>query len=126
MGRVVNAEGDCKGSRLELASAPPSLQQWQPLIAAKGYVAGVCGDKNGAGSALKLLEETAKTRFVTSYGIALVEAGLGDRVATLLWLRKAVDRKEDRNVRHCTRTPPPGMTLSGAQLTQRPQTAGQP
>jgi TolB-like protein/DNA-binding winged helix-turn-helix (wHTH) protein len=93
MGRVLNAEGDCKGARLELASVPASLQQWQPLIAARGYVAGVCGDRNGAGSDLKLFEEMAKTRFVTSYGIAVIEAGLGDTDAALLWLRKAVEER---------------------------------
>jgi hypothetical protein len=93
MGRILNAEGDCKGARLELASVPASLQQWQPLIAARGYVAGVCGDSNSAGSDLKLFEEIAKTRFVTSYGIALIDAGFGDTKGALLWLRKAVEER---------------------------------
>ena len=93
MGRVLNAQGDCKGARLELASAPSSLQQWQPLIAARGYIAGVCGDRSGAAAELKLFEGMAKTRFVTSYGIALVEAGLGDTEAALRWLRKAVEER---------------------------------
>ena len=30
---------------------------------------------------------------MTSYGIALVEAGLGDTEAALLWLRKAVEER---------------------------------
>jgi TolB-like protein/DNA-binding winged helix-turn-helix (wHTH) protein/Tfp pilus assembly protein PilF len=93
MGRVLNAEGDCKGARLEFASVPAPLQQWQPLIAARGYVAGVCGDRKGAGSDLSLFEEMAKTRFVTSYGIAVIEAGLGDTEAAILWLRKAVEER---------------------------------
>lgn len=48
---------------------------------------------HGAGSDLKLFEEMAKTRFVTSYGIAVIEAGLGDTEAALLWLRKAVEER---------------------------------
>jgi len=35
----------------------------------------------------------ARTRFVTSYGIAVIEAGLGDTEAAVLWLRKAVEER---------------------------------
>jgi hypothetical protein len=93
MGRVLNAEGDCKGALLELASVPTSLQQWQPLIAARGYVAGVCREREHAGSDLRLFEEIAKSRFVTSYGMALIEAGLGHKDAALMWLRKAAEER---------------------------------
>lgn len=93
MGRVLNAEGDCRGARLELASVPAALQQWQPLIAARGYVAGACGDPEGTASSTKLLDEAAKSRFVTSYGRALIEAGAGHRESALFWLGKAVEER---------------------------------
>lgn len=93
MGRVLNAEGDCKGAILELASMPAASQQWQPLIAARGYVAGVCGGTERANSDLRLLDDMAQSRFVTSYGRALIESGLGNRDHALMWLRKAFEER---------------------------------
>ncbi len=93
MGRVLNAEGDCTGALAELAQAPAQLQQWQPLVAARGYVEGRCGESARARTDLSWFEETGKTRFVTSYGIALIEAGLGDKEAALMWLRKAAEER---------------------------------
>jgi TolB-like protein/DNA-binding winged helix-turn-helix (wHTH) protein len=93
MGRVRNAEGDCKGALRELASVPASLRQWQPLIAARAYVAGACGDRDDAQADLTRFEEIAKERFVTSYGMALIYAGLGNKDEVLTWLRKAVEER---------------------------------
>ena len=93
MGRVLNAEGDCPAALAELDRLPALLRQWQPLIAARGYAEGVCGRADLARSDLKSMEELSKTRFVTSYGMALIEAGLGDREATLRWLRKAFEER---------------------------------
>jgi len=94
MGRVLNAEGDCENALSELGpltSGP--LRNWQPLIAAHGYVSGACGQRNAAHQDLKRLEDLEKTRFVTSYGKALIYSGLEDREQTLVWLRKAVEER---------------------------------
>ena len=69
------------------------MREWQPLIAGRGFVEGVCGKEGLARRDLSRLEKLSKSRFVTSYGMALIEAGLGDKEATLLWLRRAVEER---------------------------------
>ena len=93
MGRVLSAEGDCRSALSELAMASPSLRDWQPLIAAHGYTSGVCGDPAGARDDLRRLDDLRKTRFVTSYGMALIHAGLGNKEEALAWLGKAVEER---------------------------------
>jgi TolB-like protein/Tfp pilus assembly protein PilF len=93
MGRVLNAEGDCNGALAELASVPSTMAQWQPLIAARGYVEGNCGAPERARAEIAALSELAKTRFVTSYGMALIAAGLGEKDTALTWLRKAIEER---------------------------------
>jgi serine/threonine protein kinase/tetratricopeptide (TPR) repeat protein len=94
MGRVLNAEGDCADALSELGSLSSTpLRDWQPLIAGHGYASGACGQRNLAEQDLKRLEDAGKTRFVTSYGKALIYSGLGDREHTLLWIRKAIEER---------------------------------
>jgi hypothetical protein len=94
MGRVLNAIGNCGNalSELQTAAATP-LRDWQPFIAAHGHVAGSCGNREAALEDLHRLEGLEQTRFVTSYGKALIYAGLNDREQVLVWLRKAVQER---------------------------------
>jgi tetratricopeptide (TPR) repeat protein len=94
MGRVLSAEGDCVNalSQLVTLSSGP-LRDWQPLIAGHGYVSAACAHRDLAQQDLKRLEDMGKTRFVTSYGKALIHSGLGDREQTLVWLRKAIEER---------------------------------
>jgi serine/threonine protein kinase/tetratricopeptide (TPR) repeat protein len=94
MGRVLHSMGDCAGALSQLqAVASSPLRDWQPFIAAHGHVAGSCGDREAALGDLHRLEDLEKTRFVTSYGKALIYAGLNDREQVLVWLRKAVQER---------------------------------
>jgi serine/threonine-protein kinase len=94
MGRVLSAEGDCANalSQLGTLSSGP-LRDWQPLIAGHGYVSAACAHRDLAQQDLKRLEDMGKTRFVMSYGKALIHSGLGDREQTLVWIRKAVEER---------------------------------
>jgi hypothetical protein len=94
MGRVLSAEGDCANalSQLGTLSSGP-LRDWQPLIAGHGYVSAACAQQDLAHQDLKRLEDMEKTRFVTSYGKALIHSGLGDREQTLVWIRKAIEER---------------------------------
>lgn len=69
------------------------LGDWPVTIAARGYVNGISGRVREAREDLLKLEKQAQTRFVTSYGVALVHAGLGDSDAALHWLDKAVEER---------------------------------
>ncbi len=90
---MLNAEGDCRGALAEFDKLPVALHEWQPLLAAQGYVAAGCGDAGTARQLLQHFESVSATRFVTSYGMALIYAGLGDREQVLQWLRKAVEER---------------------------------
>jgi len=94
MGRVLSAEGDCANALSQLGSLSSGpLRDWQPLIAGHGYVSGDCAQQNLALQDLKRLEDMENTRFVTSYGKALIHSGLGDREQTLVWIRKAIEER---------------------------------
>ena len=72
----------------------PSLQIWQPMLAAKGYLYGVWDKPDEARKILADFEaRRSKNLFVTSYGVALVHAGMGNQVEALNWLEKALDEK---------------------------------
>jgi len=85
--------GDCTKALSELEAAATPLRDWQPFIAAHGHVAASCGDSETASKDLHRLETLAENRFVTSYGRALIYAGLNDREQTLVWLRNAVEER---------------------------------
>ena len=94
MGRVLSSESNCSGALAELETASSSsLRDWQPVIAAHGHIAGMCGQPSRALEDLRRFDEIARNRFVTSYGYALIYAGLHDKGQALMWLRKAVEER---------------------------------
>ena len=94
MGRVLSSESNCTGALAELdAAAASPLRDWQPVIAAHGHIAGVCGQYSRAREDLRRFDEIARNRFVTSYGYALIYAGLGNKEQALIWLQKAVEER---------------------------------
>ena len=54
-----------------------------------GYILARSGRTDESRSVLARLEETARSRFVPPYAMALIHAGLGDRDAALDWLDRA-------------------------------------
>lgn len=94
MGRVLSSEANCSGALSELETASSSsLRYWQPVIAAHGHIAGRCGQPARASEDLRRFDSIGQERFVTSYGYALIYAGLGDKDQALIWLRKAVEER---------------------------------
>ncbi len=89
LGRVYGAEGRCDTALMELNASEPALRDWQPLMAAKGHFLGKCGQPAEAEAILARFADLAKTRYVTSYGVALVHAGLGQDEETLKALERA-------------------------------------
>lgn len=93
LGRVYGTQGLYEQAIAEFDAAGPSMREWQPVLAAKGYVYGKWGKRAEALSVLEQFNTLSKNRFVTSYGVALVYAGLGDNEQSLIWLRKAYDER---------------------------------
>ena len=94
MGRVLSSESNCPGALAELETASSStLRDWQPVVAAHGYISGVCGQPSRALEDRRRFDDIGRNRFVTSYGYALIYAGLRDKEQALIWLRKAVEER---------------------------------
>lgn len=91
LGRVYSTQGQCTEALAEFAQF--STPEWQPLVAAQGQTYGRCGMREAALASLATFRKLAQSRYVTSYGVALVNAGLGDKDAALFWLRKALDER---------------------------------
>jgi TolB-like protein/DNA-binding winged helix-turn-helix (wHTH) protein len=92
-GRVYGAEHRCQEALADLASVGPALQDWQPVLAARGQTLGVCGHSAEAKSILDRFQKLGEYQYVTSYGVALVHAGLGDKSEAFRWLDKAYDER---------------------------------
>jgi hypothetical protein len=58
-----------------------------------GYVYGVSGRGTKAHHVLEQLCQLAEHRYVTSYGVALVYAGLGEHGHAFAWLQKAFEER---------------------------------
>jgi TolB-like protein/DNA-binding SARP family transcriptional activator/tetratricopeptide (TPR) repeat protein len=90
LGRIYTTQGRYDQALTELEAVGPTLREWQPTLAARGYLYGVWGKR---AQAQRVLEDfralAARGKFVTSYGVALVYAGLGDTEQAFLWLDKA-------------------------------------
>jgi tetratricopeptide (TPR) repeat protein len=65
------------------------LREWVPTLAALGHVYGLQGRTGDARRVLARLDEIARERYVTSYGVALVYAGMGDKEQAFSKLEQA-------------------------------------
>ena len=93
LGRVYGAMGQCETALKELDASEPALRDWQPLLAAKGHFLGKCGQSEPAQAILARFADLAQTRYVTSYGVALVHAGLNHPEEALNALERAFDER---------------------------------
>ena len=91
--RVYGEMGDCEKALTELTASERALGEWQPFLAAKGHFLGKCGQPDQAEALLGRFAELKKTRYATSYGIALIHAGLGQKEAALNALERAFEER---------------------------------
>lgn len=68
---------------------------WPVAIAALGHAAGIAGRRTEAIEALEELHRLSATKYVTSYCIALVHAGLGDRDSAFAALFRAFEERSN-------------------------------
>ena len=80
MGRVLSSESNCSGALSELETASSSsLRDWQPVIAAHGHIAGVCGQPSRAREDLRRFDDIGSKQ-----------------ICDLLWLRADLCRAEGK------------------------------
>ena len=77
----------------EFKTVEASFRGWPVAIAGIGYVDGISGKRIDAAKVLRDLSDLSRERYVTSYGVALVYAGLGDRDKAIAWLNKAYEER---------------------------------
>ncbi len=68
---------------------------WPVGLAAIGNVYGISGKKKEAQNILDTLHSLSSKKFVTSYGVALVYAGSGEKEAAFSWLNKAFEERSN-------------------------------
>ena len=69
------------------------LREWVPTLAAVGNVYGLQGKTDDARRVLAHLNELSGERYVTSYGLALVYAGMGDKEQAYVQLERAFQER---------------------------------
>ena len=95
LGRTYQELGRFDDALTAFARVEERIRDWPVAIAARGFVAGVSGRAAHAREALAELQELSGKRFVTSYGVALVHAGLGDNDAAFAALEKAFEERSN-------------------------------
>jgi len=70
-----------------------TIPNWPVALAAIGNIYGLNDQRTEAQNILDTLNSLSTKKFVTSYGVALVYAGLGEKEKTFLWLNKAYEER---------------------------------
>jgi len=92
LGRTYQELGRVDDALAEFQHVEESLPEWPVSMAARGYIAGAAG-VDEARQILAELERLGNHTYVTSYGVALVHAGLGSNDIALTWLNRAFQER---------------------------------
>ncbi len=95
LGLAYEQNGQLEAAAAALASAVDHSRRSPMMLAALGRVRAIQGASPEAGEALEELLETARERYVPAYYMAAFHAGGGDREATLEWLEKALEARDN-------------------------------
>lgn len=77
----------------EYKAAGSVLRDWPITMAAIGNIYGLSHQRREALKILAELKELSKKKYVTSYGVALVYAGLGENDQAFAWLNKGYEER---------------------------------
>jgi DNA-binding winged helix-turn-helix (wHTH) protein len=93
LGRSYQELGEYDAALEAFSTVEANMPEWPVAIAARGFVEGAAGRPAKAVATLTQLIELSQRRFVTQYGIALVEAGLGRTDGAFAALEAAFDER---------------------------------
>jgi DNA-binding SARP family transcriptional activator/Tfp pilus assembly protein PilF len=91
-GRVAEAQHDTTVALRQYAATGP-LSTSAVTLAARGHLLAVMGHAGEARRILAQLDSMSRSGYVTSYGVAIVHAGIGQRDSTFAWLDRAVQER---------------------------------
>jgi tetratricopeptide (TPR) repeat protein len=89
LGRVYERTRRAAAALIEFDTAFRLSEGNTEALSLKGYTMAQMGHRREAEPVLRVLLETARTRFLPPYNVALLYAGLGDSDAVYEWLEKA-------------------------------------
>lgn len=89
LGRSYQELGEYDAAVAEIRRVEELVDKWPVAIAARGFVEGISGRRAAAEASLAELERLTARKFVTPYGIALVQVALDRREAALATLDRA-------------------------------------
>ncbi len=95
LGRSYQAKKMYPEAIAEYKSALEKIPDWPVGLAQLGNVYGVSGKEAAAQIVLDTLNEVAKRKFVTSYGMALVYVGLAEKEKAFYWLNNALEERSN-------------------------------
>jgi DNA-binding winged helix-turn-helix (wHTH) protein/TolB-like protein/Flp pilus assembly protein TadD len=95
LGRTYQELGEFEEALAEFRSVEERVREWPVSMAARGFVVGVAGQRDEARKILVEMERLESQKFVTSYGVALVHAGLGQTDAAFSSLNRAFDERSN-------------------------------
>jgi serine/threonine-protein kinase len=98
LGMAYELKGDFQNAVVEYQKAR-QLNDNSFVLALLGHIYAASGRKDEALKKLDELKQLSKQRFVFSYGVALVYAGLGDKDQAFQWFEKSYQDREPRITR---------------------------
>jgi len=93
LGRAYEEKGMYPEAIAEFEKVQKALPGWPVAIAATGWVYGRSGKREDARRILAELNAQSKKRYVSAYAIALVHAGLADKVQTFRFLNLGLQER---------------------------------
>jgi tetratricopeptide (TPR) repeat protein len=89
LGRTYQELGQYDDAITAFRHVEDRLPEWPVPRAARGFVEAIAGRTDDALTTLGKLKSLSERKFVTSYGLALVHAALGETNAAFAWLDQA-------------------------------------
>ena len=95
LGRIYQAKKMYPEAIAQFRETLNIIPNWPVALAALGNIYGEEGKKTEALKILDTMNSLSPSKFVTSYGIALVYVGIGDKDKAFEWLKKAYEERSN-------------------------------
>jgi len=92
-GLALEQKGQLEKAIVEFRASANLSGRWPLFVGAYGHTCAAAGDREEARKAVAELRDTSVRKYVSSFAVASVYAGSGDKDLTLDWLEKAFDER---------------------------------
>lgn len=92
-GLALEQKGELEKAITEFRASADLSGRWPLFVAAYGHACAAAGKREEALKAIAELRDTSVRKYVSSYAVAAVYAGFGDKELTLDWLEKAYEER---------------------------------